>query len=155
MRTLTRLFELSEEREAEFSYEIRITLLEIYNEKIQDLLNPSGKQVLKAVSGQYGMEVPDLTYVNVHNKDEVVEALRIGQKNRKVTATAMNDSSSRSHLILSVYVLCINRLNGKSSMGKLHLIDLAGSERVSRSGVTGDAMKEAQSINSSLSALGN
>jgi kinesin family protein C2/C3 len=93
--------------------------------------------------------------VPVHNEKEVLETLRRGSKSRSVTSTAMNDASSRSHLILSVYVLAHNKITGKDTMGKLHLIDLAGSERVGRSGVTGDAMKEAQAINQSLSALGN
>lgn len=87
---------------------------------------------------------------------EVLEQLRIGSKNRNVRQTAMNDLSSRSHLILSVYITGVNKLQpSKEISSKLHLIDLAGSERVGRSGVTGDALKEAQNINSSLSALGN
>lgn len=154
IRALTKLFEVAQERYPDIKYEIKITLLEIYNEKIQDLLGEKGR-VLKAVQGQYGMEVQDLTMVPVSNEKEVLATLRRGSKNRSVTATNMNDVSSRSHLILSVYVMARNQISGKDTMGKMHLIDLAGSERVGRSGVTGEAMKEAQSINSSLSALGN
>lgn len=93
--------------------------------------------------------------VSVANEAEVLDTLKRGSKNRSVVATNMNDVSSRSHLILSVYVMARNSITGKDTMGKLHLIDLAGSERVGRSGVVGDAMKEAQAINQSLSALGN
>jgi len=155
IRALTKLFEVAAERYPDIKYEIKVTLLEIYNERIQDLLSNEKGRVLKAVQGQYGMEVQDLTMVSVANEHEVLETLKRGSKNRSVVATAMNDVSSRSHLILSVYVLARNSLTGKDVMGKLHLIDLAGSERVGRSGVQGDAMKEAQAINQSLSALGN
>lgn len=154
IRALTRLFEVAADRAPDIRYEIKVTLLEIYNEKIQDLLGEKGR-VLKAVQGAYGMEVQDLTMVPVSNEKEVLDTLKKGSRNRSVSSTNMNDVSSRSHLILSVYILAKNSLTGKETMGKLHLIDLAGSERVGRSGVTGDAMKEAQSINQSLSALGN
>lgn len=125
---------------------LSLRLLEIYNEKIQDLLGEKGR-VLKAVQGQYGMEVQDLTMVSVANQKEVLDTLKKGSKNRSVTATNMNDVSSRSHLILSVYVMARNNITGKDTMGKLHLIDLAGSERVGRSGVQGEAMKEVRSNN--------
>ncbi len=154
-RTMAKLFSSVQERSDDTEYKISISLLEIYNEKIQDLLNPQGKQALKIVTGASGMEVPDLTTVPVTSSDEVLDTLKLGQKNRKVVATAMNDQSSRSHLVLSVYVRGRNKLSNKETFSRLNLIDLAGSERVSRSGVTGDAMKEAQAINSSLSALGN
>lgn len=98
---------------------------------------------------------PLCSMVSVANEAEVLDTLKRGSKNRSVVATNMNDVSSRSHLILSVYVMARNSITGKDTMGKLHLIDLAGSERVGRSGVVGDAMKEAQAINQSLSALGN
>jgi kinesin family protein C2/C3 len=155
VRALTKLFAAAEERAPAIRYELKITLLEIYNEKIQDLLAEKGRKDLKAVQGPNGMEVQDLTMVPVSTKDQVLNALKRGSKNRHTTATNMNDVSSRSHLILSVYVKASNTVTGKDYMGKLHLIDLAGSERVGRSGVTGDALKEAQNINSSLSALGN
>jgi len=85
----------------------------------------------------------------------VLQWLRFGSKTRASSKTALNEHSSRSHLILSVLVLGTNKLTAATSMGKLHLIDLAGSERVKESGVTGKELKEAQNINKSLSALGN
>jgi hypothetical protein len=75
--------------------------------------------------------------------------------NRSSFATAMNDRSSRSHSILSVYVQGENKVAGITTSGKLHMIDLAGSERLSKSLAVGDRLKEAQAINKSLSALGN
>merc|ERR1719433_2654927 len=75
-------------------------------------------------------------------------------KNRATSTTDMNDQSSRSHSIVTVRTQCT--LKGSDTyVGKIHLIDLAGSENVNKSGVTGQGMKEAQNINKSLSALGD
>lgn len=153
-RALEKLFAEAASKASEWQYNFRLTLLEIYNEKVQDLLSDSG-EALKVVNGQHGMEVLGLQQMDVASPGDVQKLLARGKKNRHITKTDMNDHSSRSHLILSVYVQGKNKLTGVQSMGKLHLIDLAGSERISRSGVTGEALKEAQKINYSLSALGN
>lgn len=154
VRALAMLFNEAEQRKPDITYDINISLLEIYNEQIKDLLGDTSRQ-LKCVQGKDGQEVPDLTMVSVSTKEQVLDTLKFGSKNRHVTATNMNEVSSRSHLILSVYVVARNQLTHKETKAKLHLIDLAGSERVGRSGVEGVAMKEAQNINQSLSALGN
>lgn len=121
-RALSKLFDVAAERFPDIKYEVRVSLLEIYNENIHDLLGDKGKagekRVLKAVQGQYGMEVQDLTMVSVSNQKEVLETLKKGSKNRTVVATNMNDVSSRSHLILSVYVMARNNITGKDTMGK-------------------------------------
>ncbi|CAN1159193.1 Kinesin-like protein KIN-14P [Linum perenne] len=80
---------------------------------------------------------------------------QIGLNNRAVSATALNERSSRSHSVLSVHVKGKDLQAGTSLFGNLHLVDLAGSERIDRSEVTGDRLKEAQHINKSLSALGD
>jgi len=153
-RALDKLFADCAAKSNEWTYSLRITLLEIYNEKIQDLLADERTEVgLKAVSGKEGMEVVGLSSFDVTCAADVQALLAKGKRNRHTTKTDMNEHSSRSHLILSVYVRGNNRLTGATSLGKLHLIDLAGSERVSRSNVTGEALKEAQNINTSLSAL--
>ena len=71
------------------------------------------------------------------------------------TATKMNSESSRSHLVVSILIDATDRMTNSTITGKLTLVDLAGSERVKKSGATAQALKEAQSINKSLSALGN
>ena len=78
-----------------------------------------------------------------------------GMSTRHVSATAMNAVSSRSHLVQIITVVSKNKLNGRTISGKLTLVDLAGSERADKTGASGETMKEAQSINKSLSALGN
>ncbi|GER34693.1 kinesin-like protein [Striga asiatica] len=81
--------------------------------------------------------------------------MNLGQRNRAVGATALNDRSSRSHSCLTVHVQGRNLASGSILRGCMHLVDLAGSERVDKSEVTGDRLKEAQHINKSLSALGD
>lgn len=155
-RSLTLLFEQKDKRAKEFSDKIHVTLLEIYNESIRDLLAETvGDRKLMVKQGEHGMYVPELTEVPVESIDEVIELMELGEVNRSSTATDMNEHSSRSHSMLSIYVESKNRLTGNSSRGKLHLVDLAGSERISKSGATGQQLKEAQNINKSLSALGD
>ncbi|VFQ59602.1 unnamed protein product [Cuscuta campestris] len=81
--------------------------------------------------------------------------MKIGQRNRSVGATALNDHSSRSHSCLTVHVRGQDLTTGTVLRGCMHLVDLAGSERVDKSQVTGERLKEAQHINKSLSALGD
>jgi hypothetical protein len=84
--------------------------------------------------------------------------MNIGNKNRSVGETAMNNESSRSHLLFTLYLESAETTTGddpKYIASKLNLVDLAGSERISKTGVSGDRLKEAQKINLSLSALGN
>jgi kinesin family member C2/C3 len=93
--------------------------------------------------------------VKVNSVQDVEGLIAKGDKGRSTFATDMNDHSSRSHLILSLYVRTDNKLTGEKTASKLHLIDLAGSERVSRSNAMGERLREAQNINTSLSALGD
>ncbi|CAN0902305.1 Kinesin-like protein KIN-14P [Linum grandiflorum] len=102
-----------------------------------------------------GVAVPDATMLPVFNTSDVMDLMQIGLNNRAVSATAMNERSSRSHSVLSIHVKGKDLQAGTTLFGNLHLVDLAGSERIDRSEVTGTALKEAQHINKSLSALGD
>ncbi|KAI7734423.1 hypothetical protein M8C21_004072 [Ambrosia artemisiifolia] len=86
---------------------------------------------------------------------DVLDLMKIGQRNRAVGATALNERSSRSHSVLTVHIRGKELVSGSTLKGCLHLVDLAGSERVDKSEATGDRLKEAQHINKSLSALGD
>jgi kinesin family protein C2/C3 len=91
----------------------------------------------------------------VTNIQSVFELLAVADRNRSQTATNMNEHSSRSHMMLTVTVVTENISTGNVTRGRLNLVDLAGSERINKSGATGQALKEAQNINKSLSALGD
>ncbi|XP_062081895.1 kinesin-like protein KIN-14I [Humulus lupulus] len=156
-RALHDLFLLSEQRKDTFFYEISVQMLEIYNEQVRDLLITDGvnKRLEIRNSSQNGINVPDANLVPVSTTPDVLYLMNLGHKNRAVSATAMNDRSSRSHSCLTVHVQGRDLTSGAVLRGCMHLVDLAGSERVDKSEVTGDRLKEAQHINKSLSALGD
>lgn len=136
---------------------VRASYLEIYNEEIRDLLSKNPKNKLELhEKPDTGVYVRDLSYFAVKGVDEIREVMTIGMKNRSVRATNMNDTSSRSH---SLFQITVERselgADGKQHIrvGKLNMVDLAGSERLSKTGATGDGIKEATKINLSLSTL--
>ncbi len=155
-RSVSHLFDIIKERKTS-EFRVRLSLLEIYNNNIQDLLvsKSESKKLGLPVMGPHGTEVPGLVIRDITGLVDVKKAMRQGMKNRSVAATKMNQDSSRSHSILSLYVESYDKVSRQHMYGKLHLIDLAGSERLSRSEATGQARLEAQQINKSLSALGN
>lgn len=108
---------------------------------------------IRMSADQNGVEVPNLNKEKVTTVSEVLDALNRGNSNRATSSTNLNERSSRSHMILQVEVT--SGVGEAKNKGSLYLVDLAGSERVRKSEVEGKAMKEAQHINKSLSALGN
>lgn len=155
-RSLQELFEKKRERLKEFQDDITVSVMEIYNEQIRDLLIQDGSSTnLQVRQGPNGNFVPGLTQVPVQTLDEVLDLIQIGNKYRSTHATDMNEHSSRSHSILSVQLTSQNLVTSAVSHGKVFLVDLAGSERLSKTGAEGLRLKEAQNINRSLSALGD
>uniref|UniRef100_A0A5B6YLE4 Putative kinesin-4-like n=1 Tax=Davidia involucrata TaxID=16924 RepID=A0A5B6YLE4_DAVIN len=156
-RALSDLFHISEQRKDTISYDVSVQMIEIYNEQVRDLLVTDGfnKRLEIRNSSQKGINVPDANIVPVSSTSDVIYLMNLGQKNRAVSSTAMNDRSSRSHSCLTVHVQGRDLTSGTILRGCLHLVDLAGSERVDKSEVVGDRLKEAQHINKSLSALGD
>lgn len=158
-RALTELFRIKQNRAKDYVYKISVSMKEIYNEKINDLLREAKENKdddeLKIMNGDRGMYVQGLTSEPVQTEEEVLKLFKRGNSNRSIGRTNMNEHSSRSHSLLSVEVEGENLIAGIKYFGKLHLIDLAGSERLSKSLATGERLKEAQAINKSLSALGN
>ncbi|PIN24162.1 Kinesin (KAR3 subfamily) [Handroanthus impetiginosus] len=156
-RALGDLFLLAEQRKDTFFYDVSVQMIEIYNEQVRDLLVTDGlsKRLEIRNSSQTGLNVPDASLVHVSSTHDVIDLMNIGQRNRAVGATALNDRSSRSHSCLTVHVQGRDLTSGNILRGCMHLVDLAGSERVDKSEATGDRLKEAQHINKSLSALGD
>ncbi|XP_039011441.1 LOW QUALITY PROTEIN: kinesin-like protein KIN-14P [Hibiscus syriacus] len=157
-RALNNLFKISQNRRTTIEYEVGVQMIEIYNDQVRDLLaaKGSGKKVgVTNISQPNGLAVPDASMHTVLSTSDVIDIIDVGFKNRTVSATAMNERSSRSHSVVTVHVRGKDLKLGNCLYGNLHLVDLAGSERVDRSEVTGDRLKEAQHINKSLSALGD
>jgi len=102
-----------------------------------------------------GVEVVGVAWIPVTNDADVIRLSNIAKKQRSACVTDMNAHSSRSHMLVVVEVKGFNKPANIEYVGKLYLVDLAGSERVKKSGAQGQALKEAQNINSSLAALGD
>ncbi|XP_039061009.1 LOW QUALITY PROTEIN: kinesin-like protein KIN-14P [Hibiscus syriacus] len=157
-RALNSLFKISQSRRTTIEYEVGVQMIEIYNDQVRDLLiaKGSGKKMgVTSISQPNGLAVPDASMHPVLSTSDVIDLIDVGLKNITVSATAINERSSRSHSIVTVHVRAKDLKLGNCLYGNLHLVDLAGSERVDRSEVTGSALKEAQHINKSLSALGD
>ncbi|KAL1222398.1 Kinesin-like protein KIN-14S [Cardamine amara subsp. amara] len=158
-RTLEELFRCSESKSHLMKFELSVSMLEVYNEKIRDLLVDNSNQPPKKLevkqSAEGTQEVPGLVEAQVYNTDGVWDLLKKGYCVRSVGSTAANEQSSRSHCLLRVTVKGENLINGQRTRSHLWLVDLAGSERVGKVEVEGERLKESQFINKSLSALGD
>ena len=140
-------------------YLLHASYLEIYNEEVRDLLGKEVKRKMELKEHPLkGVYVQGLSKHRVGNIPSLEKVLDLGSRNRSVGETLMNVDSSRSHSIFTIEIESSQMMeNGKENIrvGKLNLVDLAGSERQSKTGATGDRLKEATKINLSLSALGN
>lgn len=138
---------------------VEVSYLEIYNERVRDLLNPSTKGNLKVREHpSTGPYVEDLAKLVVSSFNEIEHLMDEGNKARTVAATNMNETSSRSHAVFTL-TLTQKRHDAEVSMSsekvaKISLVDLAGSERATSTGATGARLKEGAEINRSLSTLG-
>jgi len=155
-RALEELFQRTQERAGEWVDSISVSILEVYNEDIRDLLNEGkGDDKLEVKMGEYGNYVPGLTHISVTSMEQVLSLIARADRVRSSSTTNMNEHSSRSHMMLTVTVVSEFLPTKLVTRGKLNLVDLAGSERINKSGAQGQALKEAQNINRSLFALGD
>ncbi|XP_058849811.1 kinesin-like protein KIFC3 isoform X3 [Acipenser ruthenus] len=155
-RALRLLFSEVEEKVSDWEFTITVSMVEIYNETLRNLLgdNPNEKLDIKMCpDGSGQLYVPGLTEFKVESVDDINRVFELGHMNRATACTNLNDHSSRSHGLLIVTVSGINCTTGGRSTGKLNLVDLAGSERIAKSGAEGSRLREAQCINKSLAAL--
>ncbi|KAF7804066.1 kinesin-like protein KIN-14L [Senna tora] len=153
---LNDLFRMSSQRKDIITYDIYVQMVEIYNEQVRDLLaeERTDNRLEIRSCNENGLSLPDATLRSVKSTHDVLSLMKLGEVNRAVSSTAINNRSSRSHSVLTVHVHGKD-ISGNTIRGCLHLIDLAGSERVEKSEVTGERLKEAQFINKSLSCLGD
>ncbi|KAM1029487.1 hypothetical protein ACFX14_042007 [Malus domestica] len=162
-RSLEQIFQTSQSLEAKgWTYRMQVSMLEIYNEEIRDLLSTRGADLAKtAHEKQYTIHhdadgnahVSGLTIVDVSSINQASFLLQQAAHSRSVGKTDMNEQSSRSHFVCTLRISGENENTKQEVKGVLNLIDLAGSERLSRTGATGERLKETQAINKSLLSL--
>ncbi|XP_069813008.1 kinesin-like protein KIFC3 isoform X2 [Dendropsophus ebraccatus] len=156
-QALQALYQEMEARRGLWSYSVSLSMVEIYNEVIRDLLSKDPQEKLDVKlnpDGSGQLHVPGLTSKEVKNFRHIKKILTLGKRNRATFCTNMNERSSRSHALLTITITGQELSSGAVTTGKLNLVDLAGSERVWKSGAEGERLKEAQNINKSLLALG-
>ena len=154
-RMMQYIFILIEKANSEIEYSVKCQYYQIYNEKIQDLLDIRKKDLSIREDKNKGIWVEDCTEIYVSSQEEMYAVFKEGSNNRTVSATNMNKGSSRSHSLFVVTIFQRNTITGSSKTGRIYFVDLAGSEKMSKTGIeSGKGLKEAQNINKSLMTLG-
>ncbi|XP_058881588.1 uncharacterized protein si:dkey-96l17.6 isoform X1 [Acipenser ruthenus] len=156
-RAFNRIFHIVEENKTKFDFKVSVYMLELYNERLLDLFVNPNEAFNKKI--EIKKDKKGLVFVQGAETKEAASAealfalFKQGCMNRHIASTKMNVESSRSHLIIGVTIESTNLTNGSVTYGKLSLVDLAGSERAAKTGAKDEQLKEANSINKSLSAL--
>lgn len=156
--TMKELFErIAEIRDTKL-VDVSLSYLEIYNETIRDLLEPSNKQLVLREDTDHRISVSNLSSHKPENVEAVMDMILQGNQNRTVSPTEANATSSRSHAVLQINVVQKGRtasISQAHTFATLSIIDLAGSERASATKNRGERLIEGANINKSLLALGN
>lgn len=153
-----RINENMEKENSNCMYSIEVSYLEIYCERVRDLLNPKSHQNLRIREHpSCGPYVEDLSKIAVTSYKEIMQLMDEGNKSRTVASTNMNETSSRSHAVFTLIFTQRTEVNGQitEKLSKISLVDLAGSERAVSTGAQGDRLKEGANINRSLTTLRN
>uniref|UniRef100_A0A669EZP9 plus-end-directed kinesin ATPase n=1 Tax=Oreochromis niloticus TaxID=8128 RepID=A0A669EZP9_ORENI len=143
----------------ELSYSVEVSYMEIYCERVRDLLNPKNKGNLRVREHPLlGPYVEDLSKLAVTSYTDIADLMDAGNKARTVAATNMNETSSRSHAVFTI-VFTQRKHDSETDLStekvsKISLVDLAGSERADSTGAKGTRLKEGANINKSLTTLG-
>ena len=142
------------------TFQVNFSMLEIYNEKTQDLMinpqkRPQGGLKIRQ-SKLLGVYVEGLTKHPVDSYEDIEKKMALGTEHRTVGSTLMNATSSRAHTIIQIEFKQITEFQGRKGekLSVINLVDLAGSEKAGQTGATGDRLKEGCMINQSLTSLG-
>jgi hypothetical protein len=174
-RAVVEIFGIKDREAEQLDLDVSFTMVELYKDSLEDLLNPrkgkgkpigkpngnpkigkDGRPILKVTKDVLGcVQIEGATVAPAADVSELEKLIQAGTKNRTTASTLMNSESSRSHLIMTIILTATNKATKIRTVGKLTLVDLAGSERVGKTDAKGNQMQELQSINKSLSALGN
>ena len=154
-RMMQLIFEIINSGSSDIEFSVKCQYYQIYNEKIQDLIDTNKTDLTIREDKNKGIWVGECTEKYVESEQEMIDFFNTGSNNRIVSSTKMNAISSRSHSLFSVTIYQRNVITESSKIGKLYFVDLAGSEKMSKAGVEGNTMlKEAQNINKSIMTLG-
>uniref|UniRef100_A0A336LZF0 CSON008871 protein n=1 Tax=Culicoides sonorensis TaxID=179676 RepID=A0A336LZF0_CULSO len=150
------IFDIIEQHDDKDIYIVRCSFLEIYNEKVNDLLNPEMTNLDIVETPDGTVMIKNASEKVVKKAQHIVELIEFGNATKRMGETAANDRSSRSHTIFRIMIESQGHEDEKSSikMGTLDLVDLAGSESINKTKASGDRLKEGISINRSLLELG-
>jgi len=133
-RIIKEIFERIATGSSDIEYNVKVSMIEIYMEKIKDLVDPTRENLNVREEKGKGLYIEGLSETEVINVEEVYTVLKIGNDNRSVAFTKMNDNSSRSHSIVIITIKQNNLTTLVAKSGKLYLVDLAGSEKISKTG---------------------
>lgn len=153
-RIVDQIFNMIEQSSSDIEYMVKVSYMEIYMERIRDLLFPQNDNLPIHEDKTRGVYVKGLTEKYVSSIQEVFNIMKQGDKIKSIASTNMNLESSRSHSIFMIVVSQKNVVTGSQKTGQLFLVDLAGSEKVNKTGASGQTLEEAKKINKSLSTLG-
>ena len=154
-RMMKLIFDTINSGSPDIEFSVKCQYYQIYNEKIQDLINTGKTDLSIREDKNKGIWVEDCTEEYVESEQEMFNFFQNGASNRAVASTKMNALSSRSHSLFVVIIYQRNIITESSKTGKIYFVDLAGSEKMSKAGIEGNAMlKEAQNINKSIMTLG-
>ncbi|KAL0906305.1 hypothetical protein M5K25_024788 [Dendrobium thyrsiflorum] len=157
-RTCTELFQIMERSQNKFSFSLKVYMVELYQDTLVDLLLPKNAKRLKLnikknLKGMVSIE--NITILEVARFEELRMAILKGAEQRHIAGNKIDGESSRSHLIVSIIIESTNLQSQTLASGKLTFVDLASSERIKKTGSSGNQLKEAQSLNKSHSAFGD
>jgi len=158
MLSIEELFRQIEEQSDERDYKLRVSYIEVYNEVLKDLLNGKNDSLDLREDNVKGVCVAGVMEIMTTNTAEIMDHIRVGNRNRTKEFTQANDASSRSHAVLQITVEHKEKahgINAEINVAKLSLIDLAGSERAANTKNSGLRLQEGANINRSLLSLGN
>jgi kinesin family member 5 len=141
-------------KQEEYEFSLQVSYLEIYMEKIRDLLNPQSTDLQIRESNYKGLWVEDATQLYVTSFDDLIKIMRKAEINRTVASTLLNSHSSRSHSVFTIRLSKTDTKTGARIRSKMTFVDLAGSEKIEKTGATGLVLKQAQYNNKSLLTLG-
>jgi hypothetical protein len=154
-RVLAMVFEKRVAEAHLYETAVQLEYIQLYRDCVQDLWNIDQADLPIRTDERGGAMVTGATVYDVANAQEAKRLVALGDENRVTANTRLSSASSRSHALLTVRIARRNKVTGVGQTGSIRFVDLAGSERVEKSGVTGEAFKDAIVINRSLTALGH